>query len=69
MMPQVVHADAAVVTGVVIPPLHVGQAAGRSESVYDLLLIGMTHDLNRTSEPRKSPKSVLLHIILEWFGA
>ena len=65
----IVHADAAVVTGVVVPALPVVEAAVRHETVYDLLLQGITHDLNRPSEPRRSPKSMLLHVLLEWFGA
>ena len=65
----IVHADAAVVTGVVVPALPVVEAAVRHETVYDLLLVGLTQELNRPSEPRRSPKSILLHLFLEWFGA
>jgi hypothetical protein len=63
-----VHGDVAVAT-VVIPALPVVEAAGRRESVYDLMLVGMTNELNRPSEPRKSYKVALLQVFLEWLGA
>jgi hypothetical protein len=62
------HSDAGP-AGVVIPALPVVQAAGRRESVYDLMLVGMTNELNRPSEPRKSYKAALLQVFLEWLGA
>jgi hypothetical protein len=65
----IVHADAAVVTGVGVPALPVVEAAGRSESVYDLMLVGMTNEFHRSNEPRTNFRTGVLQVFLEWFGS
>jgi hypothetical protein len=65
----IVHADAAVVTGVVVPALPVVEAAVRHESVYDLMLAGMTNEFHRSNEPRANFRAGVLQVFLEWLGS